>query len=165
MWRWLVEFPSKRLHELAAFVLLPLITLVVSIDVFARYFINAPLSWSQDVCTLTLLCVFVAAIPIATERETHIRIETFYEKFGARGRAFIDAFGCVCGAVFAGFIAYWQFRELPGTYRRGESALMIAIPHWPIALFVGVCMTLVAWVLLAQMLMALRTMVRPGADA
>lgn len=160
MWHWLVDVPSRRLHELAAFVLLPLIALVVSLDVLTRYFLNAPLAWSQDVCTLTLLCVFCAAVPIATQQETHIRIETFYEKFPPGVRALIDAFGCLCGAVFVGFIAYWQYRELPGTYRRGESALLAPIPHWPIALFVGICMTLVAWVLVAQALVALRPLVR-----
>jgi TRAP-type C4-dicarboxylate transport system permease small subunit len=161
MWRWFVDLPATLLHKIAALILLPAITAVVSTDVFARYFFKAPLPWAQDVCTLTLLMLFTASIPIATARDTHIRIETFYEKFSPRGRAFIDFLSCLSGTTFAFFLAYWEFREIPGMYRRGESAQMLNFPHWPVALFVGISIALVAVILVAQAIRALHDIAYP----
>jgi hypothetical protein len=48
--------------------------------------------------------------------------------------------GALCGAVFMGVVAYWQFRELPGMVARDEGAEFIDLPYWPISLFVALCM-------------------------
>jgi TRAP-type C4-dicarboxylate transport system permease small subunit len=163
MRRWFVDLPATALHKVAALILLPVITIVVSADVFARYFFKAPLAWAQETSTLTLLMLFTASIPIATARDTHIRIETFYEKFPPRGRAFIDLLSCLAGIAFSYFLAWWEFREIPGMYRRGESSQILDMPHWPVALFVGICISLVGLILAAQAVRAVHAMVYPRA--
>ena len=82
----------------------------------------------------------MAAIPFTTASNGHVRTETLYEKYTPRGRALTDAVGALCGAIFMGVVAYWQFRELPGMVARGEGAEFIDIPYWPISLFVALCM-------------------------
>jgi len=137
---WLNAGLPKLLRDIAAFVFLPLIVVVIAIDVVGRYFFSHPLQWSQEAATLTLLVLFVAAIPFTTASNGHVRTETLYEKYSPRTRALTDAAGSVCGAVFMGVIAYWQFRELPGMIARGEGAEFMDVPYWPISLFVGLCM-------------------------
>ena len=137
---WLNVGLPKLLRDIAAFVILPLIVIVIAIDVVGRYFFSHPFQWSQEVATLALLLLFVAAIPFTTASNGHVRTETMYEKYSARARALTDAVGSVCGAVFMGVIAYWQFRELPGMVARGEGAEFIDIPYWPISLFLALCM-------------------------
>jgi TRAP-type transport system small permease protein len=138
--RWLnVGLPSL-LRDIAAFVFLPLIVLVIAVDVVGRYFFSHPFQWSQEVATLALLVLFVAAIPFTTASNGHVRTESLYEKYPPRIRALTDAVGALCGAVFMGVVGYWQFRELPGMMARGEGAEFINVPYWPISLFVGVCM-------------------------
>ncbi len=138
--RWLNAALPRLFRDIAAFVLLPLIVVVIGIDVVGRYFFSHPFQWSQEVATLSLLSLFVAAIPFTTASNGHVRTETLYEKYTPRGAAFIDALGALCGAVFMGIVAYWQFRELPGMFERGEGAEFINVPYWPISLFVGLCM-------------------------
>ena len=41
---------------------------------------RAPLRWSEEVVTLTLLLAFVGAIPVGVARDAHIRVESLYEK-------------------------------------------------------------------------------------
>ena len=137
---WLNVGLPKLLRDIAAFVILPLIVIVIAIDVVGRYFFSHPFQWSQEVATLALLLLFVAAIPFTTASNGLVRTETLYEKYSARARALTDAVGSVCGAVFMGVIAYWQFRELPGMVARGEGAEFIDIPYWPISLFLALCM-------------------------
>jgi TRAP-type C4-dicarboxylate transport system permease small subunit len=137
---WLNVGLPKILRDIAAFLLLPLIVVVIAIDVVGRYFFSHPYQWSQEVATLALLMLFVAAIPFTTASNGHVRTETLYEKYSPRTRALTDAAGALCGAVFMGVIAYWQLHELPGMYVRGEGAEFIDIPYWPISLFVALCM-------------------------
>ena len=138
--RWLnVGLPSM-LRDIAAFVFLPLIVLVIAVDVVGRYFFSHPFQWSQEIASLALLLLFVAAIPFTTASNGHVRTESLYETYPPRLRALTDAVGALCGAVFMAVVGYWQFRELPGMKARGEGAEFIDVPYWPIALFVGVCM-------------------------
>jgi len=130
----------KILRDIAAFVFLPLIVGVIAVDVVGRYFFSHPFQWSQEIATLALLLLFVAAIPFTTASNGHVRTESLYEKYTPRTRALTDAVGALCGAVFMGIVAYWQFRELPGMLARGEGAEFIDIPYWPISLFVALCM-------------------------
>jgi TRAP-type C4-dicarboxylate transport system permease small subunit len=137
---WLNVGVPKILRDIAAFVFLPLIVGVIAVDVVGRYFFSHPFQWSQEIATLGLLLLFVAAIPFTTASNGHVRTESLYEKYSPRTRALTDAVGALCGAVFMGIVAYWQFRELPGMVARGEGAEFIDIPYWPISLFVALCM-------------------------
>ena len=137
---WLNVRLPKLLRDIAAFVFLPLIVVVIAADVVGRYFFSHPFQWSQEVATLALLLLFVAAIPFTTASNGHIRTESLYEKYSPRTRAAVDAVGAFCGAVFMGVVAYWQFHELPGMVERGEGAEFIDIPYWPISLFLALCM-------------------------
>jgi len=137
---WLNVGLPKILRDIAAFMFLPLIVGVIAVDVVGRYFFSHPFQWSQEIATLGLLLLFVAAIPFTTASNGHVRTESLYEKYSPRTRALTDAVGALCGAVFMGVVAFWQFRELPGMYARGEGAEFIDIPYWPISLFVALCM-------------------------
>ena len=128
------------LRDIAAFVFLPLIVVVIAVEVVGRYFFSHPFQWSQDIATLALLMLFVAAIPFTTASNGHVRTETLYEMYSPRIRALTDAVGALCGALFMGVVAYWQFHELPGMMARDEGAEFINIPYWPISLFVALCM-------------------------
>jgi Tripartite ATP-independent periplasmic transporters, DctQ component len=126
---WLNVGLPKILRDIAAFVFLPLIVGVIAVDVVGRYFFSHPFQWSQEIATLGLLLLFVAAIPFTTASNGHVRTESLYEKYSPRGKALTDA-----------VVAYWQFRELPGMMARDEGAEFIDIPYWPISLFVALCM-------------------------
>ena len=138
--RWLNRRLPLLLRDAAALVFLPLIVVVVGADVVGRYFFKHPFQWSQEVASLALLLLFVAAIPFATAADGHIRTESLYERYRPRTRAAIDALGALFGAVFMTMVAYWQLRELPGLIARAEGAEFIDLPYWPMSLFLALCM-------------------------
>jgi TRAP-type C4-dicarboxylate transport system permease small subunit len=158
---WLNVGLPQILRDIAAFVFLPLIVVVIAVDVVGRYFFSHPFQWSQEIATLALLLLFVAAIPFTTASNGHVRTETLYEKYTPRGRALTDAVGALCGAIFMGVVAYWQFRELPGMVARGEGAELIDIPYWPISLFVALCMLFGLVQLLLRMVQRTRVALWP----
>lgn len=161
------SFISVRIPELlrdvAAFFFLPIIVVVISVDVVGRYFFSHPFQWSQEVATLALFLLFIAAIPFTTAADGHVRTETMYENYSERQRHIADAIASLCGAIFMGVIAIWQIRELPGLYKRGEGAEFINIPYWPISLFVALCMLFGMLQLLLRLIERIRDAMQNGA--
>ena len=153
----------ELLRDVAAFFFLPIIVVVISVDVVGRYFFSHPFQWSQEVATLALFLMFIAAIPFTTAADGHVRTETMYENYSERQRHIADAIASLCGAIFMGVIAIWQIRELPGLYKRGEGAEFINIPYWPISLFVALCMLFGMLQLLLRLIERIRDAMRNGA--
>ncbi|MFN0304490.1 MAG: TRAP transporter small permease subunit [Burkholderiales bacterium] len=141
---------SDWLHRACAFVLLPLMVIVVCADVAARYVFNSPLGWAQDLTTLALVAAFIAAIPICTMQDGHIRVETLYENFGPRAKAVADLIGHACGIVFMGLLAYRSLSDVPGMFRRGEGPELLDVPFWPIAGFVGLVSVFIVAIFLVR---------------
>jgi TRAP-type C4-dicarboxylate transport system permease small subunit len=153
----------ELLRDVAAFFFLPIIVVVISVDVVGRYFFSHPFQWSQEVATLALFLLFIAAIPFTTAADGHVRTETMYENYSERQRHIADAIASLCGAIFMGVIAIWQIRELPGLYKRGEGAEFINIPYWPISLFVALCMLFGMLQLLLRLIERIRDAMQNGA--
>lgn len=124
---------AGHLHRVVAYGLIPLIVVTVSAEVLARYVFRAPLRWSEEIVTLSMLLVFVGAIPYCVARDAHVKVETLYERFGPTARGIADAIGALCGAAFLGMLALGSGREMLGMLRRGDATLVAGIPHWPLA--------------------------------
>ncbi|MBL8381972.1 MAG: TRAP transporter small permease [Burkholderiales bacterium] len=128
---------AGAVHRGVAYALLPTIVLVVAAEVVARYVFRAPLRWSEEVVSLTLLIAFVGSIPVGVARDAHIRVESLYERFGAPMRRAADALGALCGAIFLGMLALGAGREALGMLRRGDGTEHLGVPHWPLAVLVA----------------------------
>ncbi len=162
---WLNVRLPMLLRDIAAFFFLPLIVLVIGVEVVGRYFFNHPFQWSQELASLSLLLLFVAAIPFTTAADGHVRTETLYEHYSPRKRSLVDAVSALCGFVFMIVIAVWQIRELPGLYRRDEGAEFIDIAYWPISLFVALCMLIGALLLLVRIAEKIHDFYQSGGEA
>ena len=126
------------MHRTVAYLLLPLIVVVVSAEVVARYLLRSPLPWSEDVVTTALLLTFMLAIPYCAAHGIHVRVETVYERFGPAFRRFTDRLSALCGVIFLGALAFGATREALGMHRRGDVSEFAGIPQWPLAALVAV---------------------------
>lgn len=144
-------------HRGVAYGLLPTIVLVVAAEVVARYVFRAPLRWSEEVVSLTLLIAFVGAIPVCVARDAHIRVESLYEKFAPRMRRLAQALGDLCGATFLGMLALGAGRETLGMLRRGDGTEHLGFPHWPLSGLVALIAGATALVLVWRMFAGART--------
>ncbi len=152
---WIFQL-SVFLHSICAFVLLPLLAFIVCLDVTARYIFNNPLSWASDLTTILLLCTFMSAVPFCTAQDGHIRVETLYEDYSEKKRAWMDALGDLMGLFFTVLLTTRSYLDAPRFFARGERSDMINIPHWIIAVFVGTCALVTSLVLLGRMQLAIK---------
>lgn len=80
--------------------------------VVLRYAFDLGWIWLQESVTWMHAAVFMLAAAYTLAREEHVRVDIFYRKFSARGRALVDALGALILLIpFAAFILYssWDY--------------------------------------------------------
>ena len=149
---------ARILHWAGVYISIPILIIILSIDVFLRYLLNAPLIWGSEVSALILLVVFFASLPQVTAMQGHIRMDMLYRLMGPKMKAVTDVATGLCGCIFSVLLAYQSFSSTVEMYRWKQGAEMIDIPYWPVVLFAGIC----GLILTAQFLLQMMT---PGLNS
>ena len=127
------------LHYIGTLIGIPALIVLICIDVFLRYVLNAPLQWGAEVSALLLLIVFFATLPYCTRVDGHIRMELFYERFSPAFKRVSDFIAGLAGLIVSGMLAYQAFMSAQEMVHYEETAEMIELPYWPFAVFMGIC--------------------------
>jgi len=75
---------SSALFWISAYVCLPAILVVLSLDVTLRYVFNAPIRWGQELASILLFLSIVLALPHSWLRRIHISAD-FLKEFMSMG--------------------------------------------------------------------------------
>ena len=110
---------------------------VVFLQFFTRYFLNAPLGWTEEIARYLLIVAAYFGCVVATRRGAHIRMELLESVVPPRVAAAISK-GLVA-AVFALVCAYlaWLTLELILRSRRAMTSIPWAplkVVYWPVFL-------------------------------
>jgi TRAP-type C4-dicarboxylate transport system permease small subunit len=129
----IARFWSGLIEALAliAALVLGAMALHVSYDVVARYFFDAPTSWSNDLSEYSLLWGTFLAVPWLVRNRGHVRIDLITELLSNRIKAVLEVIVSIAAAAVC-VIAAWQTAvETWDYFRRG---IMIAkvweLPQW-----------------------------------
>jgi TRAP-type C4-dicarboxylate transport system permease small subunit len=118
---------------LAAYVVLPLLALIVTADVALRYIFNAPLFWGTDVKELILLIVVTAGFAGVSLAGEHIRVTIVEERVSVKALTVFTIIRHALTAIVTGAITYALVQLTLDMATYGERAEMVAIPYWPFA--------------------------------
>ena len=104
---------EKVLDTIAAAVMFSTMCIVV-VDVFLRYFFNAPLSWSYELISLYLMvALFFFCLAPGLSAHAHVAVDLLQNKMSPRLRHFCDGVGYTfstivfCGIVYMAFNRSW----------------------------------------------------------
>jgi len=122
---------SRRCHDIGSLIVLPAMALLITYDVGARYFFNAPLAWGEEVNGLLLFLLLMLCITHAWDLRRHIRMELVYVMLRGRWRAFADIVTGLTGIVFFGFLGVQSWRDIGYMRRIHEGTEVLHIPLWP----------------------------------
>jgi len=91
----------------------PLIMLIVTYEVIARYGFNSPTAWAHDTVKFLFGGAFVLVGAYTLRHHAHVRIDIFYNRFRPRTRAILDL---VTSVFFFSFCAVvlWQGMKFAG---------------------------------------------------
>jgi len=148
---------SERLLKYVALVgglILFALMLLVSVAVFNRKVLNAPILGDFEIVKIGLSLVVMMAMPYVTLRGAHIRVDIFDQYIGSYGR--------FCGDIFARLVSCFVFTllvvktwgKMLDAHKYGDVTNMIEIPvaiaYGAITLGFGLSILVLAWQLYSQ---------------
>lgn len=125
-------------------VLLFAIGAMLTYEVVARYFFNAPTIWAEELSRLFLIwAVFLASAGLLASRD-HIRITVLIDRAPKAVRRVADVFSYLFVAVITGLIAWHGYPIAQKSFEVGRSTgSMLDIPSWWAQAAVPLCFALV----------------------
>ena len=105
------EWIELRAAELAALPLLAMVV-VVTLDVFLRYTLNAPLTWSYDLVSMYFMPAIVfLSLAIVQRQSHHVNVDLLYLRFPPGMQRFAGALSLVGSGCVMSLIAFLAGRR------------------------------------------------------
>ena len=137
---------SRWLNKLGAYVVLPVMAIMMTADVVLRYAFNSPLSWGLEASEYLLLLVFLFGMPEAFRSGAHIRMDLFYRMHAPVVRRLVNLiYSALVVFVFTLLIRHgWDEAVFLAEINQVTQYI-----HMPVSAFIG------AIVLMAALIVAL----------
>src|SRR5262249_55347642 len=103
-----------------------------------RYFLNSPLTGSDEIIEFILGIGIAAAVPLVTERNEHVTVSLIGGVLGSRGRAVIDRLSYVLCLATSALLAYQLFDRAHYLWGTGVHTQSLWLPLWPVSVFMAV---------------------------
>ncbi len=104
---------------------------MITYDVTARYFFNAPTIWASEISLLALIWATFLGMATLLRRRQHIRITMLLQLMGRNGRRLAESFSMLVIAVFSGVAAWYGFGITLDSFERGRTAgTLLNLPNW-----------------------------------
>ena len=91
-----------------------LMVLVTFLVVVLRYWFDLGWIWLQEGVTWMHAAVFLLGGAYTLRHEEHVRVDVFYRKRDARGRAWVDVFGALCFLLPMCLFLLWSSLDYVG---------------------------------------------------
>lgn len=122
---------SQGMHQIGTLIFIPLMAGIITLDVILRYLFKSPLLWSHEANGLLLVTFFFLSIVYCWDKDRHVRMEIFYNRFGARMKRVSDIVAGIIGVAFFGALAAQCMLDIPYMIRTNESGDQLGIRLWP----------------------------------
>ena len=106
------------------------LVLLVSTAVFARYVLNQPILGDQELVEIGMSLVVMAAMPLTTFENGHIRVDILDHRIGALGRFVGDVFARVVSCVVLFLLVRKSWDKMLDAHEYGDVTNMIELPVW-----------------------------------
>ncbi|WP_066304047.1 TRAP transporter small permease [Bacillus sp. FJAT-29814] len=126
------------------FLLLLFITLVMGMEVVARYIFNHSLRWSGELARYLFIWFIFISSSYAIIEKTHIRIESLQRVFPKVTRPYLEFIGNIFWFIFSIFIAYVGFTYSFEMIESGNISTAMRIPVGFIYISIPIGYTLMA---------------------
>ncbi len=142
-----VDLLSKSVGHAFAWCIV-ILTLGVSYEVFVRYVLNDPTSWSFDFSFILYGALFLMAGPYALSRNGHVRGDIFFRMWPSRVQASVEMvlyFIFFFPGVLALVISGWLYGHEAFLIREVSVNSPVGVPIWPLKMLIpvaGVLLTL-----------------------
>ena len=114
-----------------------ILTVVVTVQVFFRYVLNASLDWGWDVPRVCFIVALLLAIPLALGRNLHVGVELLIENIDPRWRRPIYRFNALLMTALMVIVAYYAVVLGRATWDQRMPGLDVSVGYFYVALFIA----------------------------
>jgi TRAP-type C4-dicarboxylate transport system permease small subunit len=136
--------PKWRPESAIALVALVLLVVITLLNVVTRYFTDESLAWTEELSVFLMVILALSGTASATLRDTHLRIEAFYESGSAERQLKLRRLVAFITAVFYLFLAAVFARFTWDEFRFDETSMGLGLPRWWYSVWVAPLCLLIA---------------------
>ena len=115
-----------QIEKIVSFILVILTVLLTGMQVFFRYVLNSPLSWTEELARFALVWLVFWGSAIAIRRKRHLSIPFFVNLLPKKIKIYIDMFNKILIIVFLGILLYTGYEVMLETQEIVTPALGIS---------------------------------------
>jgi len=124
----IIKWVDENAEKATASVLLAMIVLLIFLNVFMRYIMDASLSWGEEL-TLWLFVWFVwLGVSYAFHTGDHVRITALRDLLSARNRLYIDVMIALCVLVFLLVLTFECIKLIMMPFVINQSSVVLGLP-------------------------------------
>jgi TRAP-type transport system small permease protein len=103
---------EKRMLKISRYAALPsvivlfLMMLLTTTDVFGRYVLGKPIPGSIDYITVMMVILVFPALAYVSAQDGHVRTDIIFERLSVRGKGYFDIINALATIVFAFLMTY-----------------------------------------------------------
>ncbi len=147
----------NRWLAIAASLLVFVMVVVISYEVVARYFFNAPTVWALELSTLLMGPYFMLAGPYLLHTAGHVNVDILYSKLSPRVAAMTDTGIYAVIVLISCILIYQSIPVAMNSMDSGETSFSSWNPAiWPVKMLIPVAFTLLLLQSVAELLAAIQ---------
>ncbi len=121
---------TRALDIVGGWIILPMISIVVLVDVILRYVFNSPYIWTLEFSEWWLLLVFAFALPECTRRHGHIRMDLVYGQLPDRIKRYFSVVYSALALWLFYLLARHEWEEFLYDYELERVTEYLELPVW-----------------------------------
>lgn len=135
--------------------------IVLAIEVFARYFFNAPTVWAHGYSQRIFGSYFILVGAYTLLKGGHVRVDVLYNRFGLKGRAFLDMINYAVLLLWSSVLILEGWTFFAQSYKiREVDEMVLAHPVYPFKFLLLIGSILITLHGVALFIISLQTFVK-----
>ena len=119
---------ARILDRFGGWIVLPVMTFMMTLDVVLRYVFNSPLVWGLELAEHLLILVFLMGILQCTRTDGNIRMDLVYMHIPERGKRAVAVLYSAIGMLIFYLLAAKALKEIPFLMSIPESTEYLHLP-------------------------------------
>ncbi|MGF6905766.1 TRAP transporter small permease [Fusobacterium sp. PH5-44] len=141
----IIKWLDEHLEEYILFILLVIMTVIMGVQITARFIFKSSLSWSEELVRYLFVWSAFIGVPYCVKRGTSVKVDQFRNMLPVsiqKGLLYIDKI--IIGILFAIIVVY-GFKLVKITYGRGTLSPALEIKMWKVqaSILVGGVLTFI----------------------
>ena len=122
--------PSASIEDRLGASLLAILLLITLVNVVVRYFTDQSFAWTEEISCILMLLLAMTGSAAAVVRDTHIRVEFFFERGSPQRQQRLALFSALSNALLFAVMGVLSAQMAWDEFRYDETSPAIGLPKW-----------------------------------